>query len=41
MKKFEIPAICVEKLEIADVISTSEIVCGTFNCPNDTGCEFD
>jgi hypothetical protein len=41
MKKFETPRICVEEMEIADVISTSNVDCVTFSCANDTGCEFD
>lgn len=39
MKKFENPMIEVEKIEIADVITTSG--CDGFECPNDTGCPLD
>lgn len=35
MKKFENPSVSIEKLEIADVITTS--TCTTFTCNNDAG----
>ena len=40
MKKFEMPEIHVDKIEIVDVIATSgcsvHIECGDDNCPNAT-----
>ena len=37
MKKFEMPAMDVEKLDVADVITTSGDGCASFECGNDTG----
>ena len=37
MKKFEMPAMDVEKLDVADVITTSGDGCTNFECDNDAG----
>lgn len=37
MKKFEMPAMDVEKLDAVDVITASGDDCTNFECGNDTG----